>query len=978
MRVCLILAGVLALIVPDPVHAVVELLEGVPAHHRFEPDIQVFPQNFDIARDESGLVYIASYSGVLVYDGERWELVEVAGAGAARVVKPDNEGRVYVGGIGALGYIEHDQAGIPVFHDLTAQAAELLGEEEAIGDVWQIELTPHAVFFDAGQTLFAYRPELDEFENWRTEERFGGMVFHAGQLWIHQRGKGLSVLDNDGELVLISSGSDLDESVVWSLTPLDEQTLLIQMSDGRWKQVDDSGVSIHNTPEDFPGANRILDIQRLSNDSLVMAGSSGNIYIYWPGAHRFRSFRLAGGAVVGLHCTQGHGLLAVTDLAAFSVTWPAAWTVLGEDTGLIGQVMDITQWKDDLVVLTDVGVYRLESDDSGHAGQLSIEDWTQLESWDWLSLSEERALLADSYHVLELDRREGRASKAVDTRLDPIRLYASPHYSNRVYVGLAEGLAVLQEDDGDWELLLKDDEQMIRVVDVLEPSPGELWLATLGSGLWRVQLDEQGRSVRSRQELGPEQGLLWDRRPEVVFGRIGDVGDEEVHWLVGTDLGFYHWVDDHFAAFDDDLAPDAELVGDVPLQIERSPDGGLWAWNHHQVLRREFSEDAKWRVKDVAPLRRGGISSAWFGSDGSALFGASSSIMMFNPGEAETVVDSPDSPFEIVIRRVSRVVTGEEPEPLSLDPEAKHRFAQEEFGMRFEFTVPDLNAPDEVVYQERLVGLEGEFVPWSSTARVTYFNLDPGSYRFKVRGRDSTGHVSEAQPFDFVILPPWYRTTWAITIWVFLVLTAVMLLVAGIVRWRVARLAADKQRLEQEVDKRTRELSEANERLEAMAHVDGLTGLANRHRLDHYLELMGPYCRREKVPMSVLLIDVDEFKNYNDRRGHLEGDRYLNRLAEIMQRLTRRKTDLVARYGGEEFLIVLPNTDQDAARDLAEGLRREVADSELETTISVGVATLVPTDADDIRKVIKEADQALYQAKRSGKNQVRVADGGSD
>lgn len=970
MRACLNFAGLLFLVMPGLACAGVAGLQGNPAHQQFEPDIKVYPQNFDIARDSQGLIYIASYSGVLIHDGERWDLVEVPGAGAVRVIEPGPDGRMYVGGIGALGYIEHDDYGLPVFHDLTPKALALLEEGDSVADTWKIKRMPETVYFDAGQYLFAYSPGDGVLRKWESERGFGGMVYHLDQLWIHLQEQGLHVLNAGGDLAPIGDGQALTESVVWSLTPLDDETLLVQIADGRWKQVQGTRVSERSMPEGFPPASAILDIVRLEDGSLALAGRDGNIYIYWPDQNRYRSFRLTASPVVGLFHAPGEGLLAATDLAGFRITWPAAWTVIGEESSLIGQVLQIASWGDDLIVLADTGVHRLKESSAGERTRFVVQDWTQLETWDWVSLSDDRALLADSFGVLEVE--EDQARVITEARLNPLVLKVAEDHPERVYVGTGDGLGVLEHTDDDWELLLLDEDPSIRVIDILETGPGQLWLATLGSGLWQVELADDARSIDRWRQFGPDEGLQWMSKAQVAFGRLGLDDEGKDRWVVATDNGFFHWADDRFRPFKDDAVPDTALIGGDPLQIKYAPDGSLWAWNYHQVLRRPAGEGSGWIVEDIGPLRRGGISSAWFGPDGSALFGSSSMIMIFDAAVAESGADFETPSASIMLRRVSRVIPGEDPEHMLLDPDVNHRFDQGEFGIRFEFAVPDLVSPDQVAYQERLVGLEADFVPWTSTARVTYFHLDPGSYRFEVRGRDSLGRVSEIEPFEFEILPPWYRTPWAMTGWALLVLAGVVLLIWGIVRWRVARLAADKQRLKQEVEKRTSELSEANQRLEAMAHVDGLTGLANRHRMDDYLELMGPYCRREGVPLAVLLIDVDNFKDYNDRNGHLEGDRYLQRLAGIMQGLTRRQTDLVARYGGEEFLIVLPNTDEDSARDLAEKLRRQVDESDLETTISVGVASRIPDHADGIQTILTLADQALYKAKGAGKNRVAV------
>ena len=151
--------------------------------------------------------------------------------------------------------------------------------------------------------------------------------------------------------------------------------------------------------------------------------------------------------------------------------------------------------------------------------------------------------------------------------------------------------------------------------------------------------------------------------------------------------------------------------------------------------------------------------------------------------------------------------------------------------------------------------------------------------------------------------------------------------------------------------------------------VDPLTRLWNRRRLDLFVEMLIPASRRNKQPFSIVLLDVDHFKRYNDSKGHQAGDDLLVEVAEIIQGCAREQ-DLVVRYGGEEFLVVLPTTSGDEARFLAERILRRVRES-TEVTISAGVDE--SGDDRDFDQMVERADQALYAAKQSGRDAVRKA-----
>lgn len=177
------------------------------------------------------------------------------------------------------------------------------------------------------------------------------------------------------------------------------------------------------------------------------------------------------------------------------------------------------------------------------------------------------------------------------------------------------------------------------------------------------------------------------------------------------------------------------------------------------------------------------------------------------------------------------------------------------------------------------------------------------------------------------------------------------------------------------------QMQRAYETVEKLALLDGLTGVANRRLLDQTLTREWISSKRDKLPLSVLLIDVDLFKSYNDFYGHLEGDECLRQVAQKIQAVLRRPLDMLARYGGEEFVGVLPNTSEEGAEAIAEQIRKVIEGCAMThsrspfgiVTISIGCATQVPSDASSISRLLKEADTALYQAKTTGRNRTRAA-----
>lgn len=207
--------------------------------------------------------------------------------------------------------------------------------------------------------------------------------------------------------------------------------------------------------------------------------------------------------------------------------------------------------------------------------------------------------------------------------------------------------------------------------------------------------------------------------------------------------------------------------------------------------------------------------------------------------------------------------------------------------------------------------------------------------------------------------------------------------ISGVVRRAVEKLATihDKEEMVERLKRSAEELETLNSQLKEIAIRDGLTGLFNHRHFREQIEIEVLRARRHGREFSLIFMDVDFFKRFNDTHGHLEGDKILKGIARIIRERSRATT-LAARYGGEEFVLLVPETGKAGARSLADGLRRSVEDHPFEgretqpdgkVTLSLGVATF-PEDGNDSISLIAAADRALYQAKGAGRNRVCCVD----
>lgn len=205
--------------------------------------------------------------------------------------------------------------------------------------------------------------------------------------------------------------------------------------------------------------------------------------------------------------------------------------------------------------------------------------------------------------------------------------------------------------------------------------------------------------------------------------------------------------------------------------------------------------------------------------------------------------------------------------------------------------------------------------------------------------------------------------------------TAALLAAAAAYVLVLSRARGRERELLKLIQERTEQLEDANRRLEELSFLDALTDVANRRQFEQILDLEWRRAVRSGSPLSLLIADIDHFKDFNDNHGHQAGDRCLRDVATLLDSIVQRAGDQVARYGGEEFAAMLPETDAEGAGKIAERMRLAV--ERLETgggrvTVSIGVATTLAREKLTPEALVAAADAALYDAKRAGRNAVRA------
>ncbi len=502
---------------------------------------------------------------------------------------------------------------------------------------------------------------------------------------------------------------------------------------------------------------------------------------------------------------------------------------------------------------------------------------------------------------------------------------------------------------------------------ILEDRAGSLWIGTRGGGLNRFK-DGQFTAFTTKDGLSDDLvfALHEDRNGSLWIGTYGG--------------GLSRLKDGRFSA----VTERQGLFDNVVHRIIEDGGGDVWMSSNRGIFRvekRALDQVADGKQPSLAhvaygvidgmrnPECNGGANAGTMTRAGLIWFPTIEGLAAINPDQVRQPINRLVPP--VVIEEVlvdNRIAAS--PGEVRLPAEAQ--------TLEVHFTALSLIAPGAVRFRYRLEGLENDWVNAEGRRTAYYSKLPPGDYRFRVIAANNDGLWNmEGAALQVSVAPLLYESWW------FRGSVVLVSLLAGSLfyRVRVRRLTRQKAALERTVAERTSALEIANTLLAKLAQEDGLTGLMNRRAFDLALDEECRRASRLRSPLSLILIDLDAFKAYNDRLGHQAGDTCLRTVSQAIAAASRRAGELVARYGGEELAVIIPGDSPDSVTRQAEHLRARVQELALPhpgspvapvVTVSIGVA-FGALDSDITSSgLIAAADRALYLAKQRGRNRVEI------
>lgn len=514
-------------------------------------------------------------------------------------------------------------------------------------------------------------------------------------------------------------------------------------------------------------------------------------------------------------------------------------------------------------------------------------------------------------------------------------------------------------------------------VDALVQDPaGRVWIGNV-AGIFGI---EPATGMAQKLEAAPSPA-------DGQFAVKGMLADKDGLWI-DSDGGRYRVdrIAGNKARYT--LAIPSQGAGGHAIGANLLRDAAGRIWTHRGVY------DPATRHYDELSVADGvDIGTGWFRAytqlrDGRMLFGGTAGMLVVEPEQYRAWAFHP--PVALTALSVGT-------QPVDLPAAGRIVVAPPQRSLSTQFSALDYSAPERIRYRYRLQGYDPAWRQTDANLRVaSYDNLPPGAYTLQVQGSNRNGEWSDAMAsLQVTVMPAWWETWWARLC----MLILAGLAVTGLVQWRTWRLRRREEELALRVAERTAELQEVSaalvvksQALELASLTDPLTGLHNRRFLTEHIQVdiaqsvrhhedslrfATPLC--DEADLIFFLIDIDHFKQVNDRHGHAAGDAVLIQMRKRLQSIFR-ESDYLIRWGGEEFLVVARGTRRERAAELAERARAAVANEPfvladggvLAKTCSIGYASFPPArqfpPALGWQEVVEIADAALYLVKNSGRN----------
>lgn len=859
-------------------------------------------QNWDVLQDAFGNMLVANGDGVLLYDGKCWSLIETPSESVIRSMRKRQDGRVFVGALDDLGYIDRKSNGQSIYVSLLDK---LPADLRKMGNIWSIHVINNAVYFESEIGLFSWNDQRFEFWPWPDKSTFHKTFVWNNRLYVSEQTSGLLLFGN-GKFDLAPGGLAFRGIRIYAGVPISDKAGIVlgTKNAGLYRYDGNQATVFETAANDYVKQYEVYTALNLPGGHIGIGTRSGGVLILDQSGNIRSMIQREDGlptnSIRAMYVDQKHNLWLASEEGISHLEISNNLSVYDERMGLESAVNDICRFRGDIYVNTIDGTFILEPaklpDQKAHFRRIGLP--REAACWTFQEMGE-RLLISSSLGVFEL--RNGNISRITQQPAFAIHRFIAD--TNRIIIAEARGLSSRKLINGSWVHAKGVDSLVLDNIRFNETLPGKLWISTFSQGAVLVSYPNNNTRINYDEpdvrHFGATQGL-----PE-GFIKVNSIGGYE-SFRVGTEsrLLRFNYQEQRFE--DDSLFSQNFGFDNLPVfPVTNGNSNGAFLMKTKRAqtgTRKLFivtHTDKQYTHQEVDMSRifeRVGVITFWDENDNAAWHvGAELMIRQRLSAHVSDTANFAAYISKIVVGGDSVLFDGSG--PVGTRAIAKYGLS----SFRFEFTSNNFISEETNLFQYKLEGYDEKWSEWSPENIKEYAGLWEGDYRFLVRSKDYAGRISREQSFNLTILPPWYRSGLAYITYFLMLSSAVWLLV----RWRSNQLEKEKVALQAEILRHTMEIRQQNlqlekQSLELSANAKQLKELDNM-KSNFFINISHEF----RTPLSLIVGPLEKFITNNSQVKPSEFQR-MHRSAKRLQQLINQLLDLAKLESGTLQVVAHP------------------------------------------------------------------------
>jgi ligand-binding sensor domain-containing protein len=765
--------------------------------NHFSIEYQFHPKNFSIIQSNEGMMYFANAYGVLEYDGVSWRTINLPDGKSAMSFAKDSNGKIYIGSVGDIGYLDTDSIGTPFFKSLIHLTEET---DRNFGEVWRTFAIGDKIFFCSHQQIIILEKEI--LTVLRPSDP--NMIFDFfgevnERFFCREAGRGL-LEHRDGALALIKNGEQFSNSLVYFIQ--NTSNGLSIMSDAGSLSYDNYSLThVSKAIDNFVREHGVTCGVSLKNNFAALGTVDNGILIFDgkgdPVQHLTKKNGLPGDYIYDIYVDKENNLWAATDNGISHIQISSPFTNIGEQAGVEGMGYAACVSDGKLYLGTSKGVFYknwIPFQNFADASQ-GFMPVANAEGQVWF-MAEVRGVLLCGHTQGLFQIKNGNATKISEGDYTGGWTYKTISNSPYLILGTYVGLEVYEMKNGSWQFRnkIKGFEESSRTIDIDRNS--NVWVNHGNKGLFKLTLDADMHVAENVENISLSQGFAPDYFNDIatIEGDLIFAGSHHVYR--------YNHLLQKLERYDElnDIMSDNFIIS----KISQQSDGDIWMVDG-DVIEILAKQNNGTFIQDKTPMSKlkgqliGSYEYFWRYNASNYFIGTQNGFVHFEPTASPASTD-----FYTVIRKVESINIGESPifDGIYVNIEdIAHSDIQnilyEQNALRFSYAALFYEDQSKTSFQYLLDREGDDASKWSELTNVTYkeyTNLWEGKYSFHVRARNIHGLISNVCTFQFRVLPPWYRTAFALSAYTILFILMI-LSIAKLVKQKIIR---DRLRVEKE------------------------------------------------------------------------------------------------------------------------------------------------------------------------------------